>query len=282
MSRYDGALMRELRFPILIVILVSFALGIYWGIQLQRERAEALGIVKFTSTLKVLAPRGVIPPKLLRNFQVKSSIKIQLEEYDSPEYLDSHDSELNKFDVVLMGANQASIATSQGRLRHIDAFKSLSNFKSIHPDFFPATKDPGLHFVAPILWIISGYHNPNWKYVTTTHATSTLTTGNITGAVKTPSDSTVWILAIVLPRDPKDSKDVNDADYAAQSAHSTEPQSALKLVNWLLEPESGLQIALKAQAATTLSTLENSTQLTPELKPSFLRSFSLSKIKLAN
>jgi spermidine/putrescine-binding protein len=150
--------MRKLRIPLLIVIALSFTLGVSWGVRLHREREEALGRLRPKNEVTILAYRGLITPELLKTFHSRTGIKARVKEVATPEEL-WNELESAKAgegpDVVSLFSYQVPLATQLGRIQTVNLVR-LPNMSAISPDFLDLPGDRSLGRVVPVLWGMSG------------------------------------------------------------------------------------------------------------------------------
>lgn len=150
---------KNLKTPLIIVVVLSFAFGIFFGIRLHRKNLA--GQKPFANaSLRVLALKGVFPEEFIHAFEERNAIRVHLTELDSPEAIRTRlDSQNSDFDLVTLFAHQLHSASQNLRLQPISPSK-LKSFDAIAADFRHV---PGLSSATrtvSILWGLSGIlHN---------------------------------------------------------------------------------------------------------------------------
>jgi spermidine/putrescine transport system substrate-binding protein len=143
----------------MIVVTLSFAFGVYWGMHLRaKQRAQAGANGLQTKTLRVLSYRGLIDRGLVSAFERRTGITIVLEEVATPEALWER-LETSKpgaeIDAVSLLSYQVPLATQLQRIQTVDR-GLLKNFGHVSPDFVDLPGDRSHGGVVPILWGMMG------------------------------------------------------------------------------------------------------------------------------
>ena len=150
--------MRALRYPLLIVVTFSFALGVYWGMRIRTQQRIQAGETTAPKSVRVLAYRGLIDRGLISIFERKTGIQIVLEEVATPEALWER-LESSKagaeIDAVSLLSYQVPLATQLQRIQTVDRLQ-LKNFAHVSPDFVDLPGDRSHGGVVPILWGLMG------------------------------------------------------------------------------------------------------------------------------
>ena len=149
------------RWPLVTVIVSSFALGALWGWKMIRDRAEEEGRLESLSELNLLAPQGVIPQKLLIEFQRQERIRVVLHEDPFPGSLvrKALKSSPGQYDAALLYHYQVSALRNERRM--ISLFDARVKFPtSISPDFRKLPDDRNLMDTAPLQWGLLGRAHP--------------------------------------------------------------------------------------------------------------------------
>ena len=72
--------MRNFIIPVVVVVSVSFSLGIIWGLKLRHDREVASGMAKPAHVLRVLTFKNLLRSELISGFESRASTKIELTE----------------------------------------------------------------------------------------------------------------------------------------------------------------------------------------------------------
>ena len=150
--------LRTFVIPIAIVILVSFALGITWGLKLRHDREIAIGVAKPSSVLRILTFKNLLRSELIAGYENRSSTKIELTEVGTPEELwERLESTAAKdgYDLISLYSYQIPLAMQMGRIQPIDV-SQIKNLDIVSPDFRHLPGDPSLAQAVPILWGLTG------------------------------------------------------------------------------------------------------------------------------
>lgn len=145
------------RWPLVTVIVSSFALGAFWGWKMIRDRAAAEGRLESVSELNLLAPQGVIPQKLLIEFQKQERIRVVLHEDPFPGSLIRRalKSSPGQYDAALLFHYQVSALRNERRMQSL--FDARVKFPTaISPDFRKLPDDRNLMDTAPLQWGLLG------------------------------------------------------------------------------------------------------------------------------
>jgi spermidine/putrescine transport system substrate-binding protein len=329
--------MRGLRIPILIVIIFSFTLGIFWGLRIQRARLAAEGRIQPGTVLRVLTLPRVFPAQLIKTFQESESTRLELTVASSPEELWSK-LEGGNFDVVTLFSDQAT-AAAQGEFLEPLSLEQVPALRHINADFEPASKDPAGGHVAPVLWGVTGLvYNSSALSTEPASWAEILSSPKLRGQIVLErwSASLAPVLGALMPNATAEeehnwrkliatlkasgsiekefhAKSLEDEESSRalviQTDHSAlasaaphwrfvlpeegasfwtlslaipksalHPHEATKLIEFMLSKDSGSALVAEARAATTLSVLEAS-ELHFSLKPSYLRSFPLTRLR---
>lgn len=149
-----------MKIPLIIVIVVSFAFGVGWGIRIHRDREANAGRLKPNVTMRVLSYRGLFSRELVAKFEAEHDLQVQVTEATDPEDL-WNKLELHRqpgepeFDVVTLFSYQLPLAFQLGRLQLLDS-KKIENWNATSPDFREIPGHPGINSVVPILWGLTG------------------------------------------------------------------------------------------------------------------------------
>lgn len=149
------------RWPLVTVIVSSFALGALWGWKMIRDRAEEEGRLESLSDLNLLAPQGVIPQKLLIEFQKQERIRVVLHEDPFPGSLirKALKSSPGQYDAAVLFHYQVSALRNERRMHSL--FDARVKFPtSISPDFRKLPDDRNLMDTAPLQWGLLGRAHP--------------------------------------------------------------------------------------------------------------------------
>jgi spermidine/putrescine transport system substrate-binding protein len=227
-------MMQKLRIPLLIVIALSFTLGVSWGIKLHREREEALGRMRPANEVKILAYRGLITPQLLKTFHSRTGIRARVKEVATPEEL-WNELESSKTgegpDVVSLFSYQVPLANQLGRIQPVDLTR-LPNMSAISPDFLDLPGDRSLGRVVPVLWGLSGMlldRERAGQFVSWSEILRDPTLKNKVGLLPSTAD----FLRLVAPVESREKTSINHLDRAISPwlGHA-------KLSNHFLSPKS--------------------------------------------
>lgn len=151
------------RWPILTVIVSSFSLGALWGWKMIQDQAEEEGRLESLSEINLLAPQGLIPKRLLTEFQKQERIRVILHEDRYPGSLirKALKSSPGQYDAVVIFHYQVSALRAERRM--ISLFDTRVKFPtSISPDFRKLPDDRNLMDTAPLQWgLIGRAHQKN-------------------------------------------------------------------------------------------------------------------------
>jgi spermidine/putrescine transport system substrate-binding protein len=151
--------MKSFKIPVIIVTTLSFASGIWWGLKIQRDHLAAAGRVQSDVVLHVLAYRSALPVKLIRSYQAKNNVRVELTEVDSVQELWEKlkaATATGNADVATVFSDQAELAAGEGWLESLSE-REIPELRNIHPDFLPIPSKPQSGRVAPILWGATGF-----------------------------------------------------------------------------------------------------------------------------
>lgn len=149
------------RWPILTVIVSSFSLGALWGWKMIQDQAEEEGRLESLSEINLLAPQGLIPKRLLTEFQKRERIRVILHEDRYPGSLirKALKSSPGQYDAAVVFHYQVSALRAERRL--ISIFDNRVKFPtSISPDFRKLPDDRDLMDTAPLQWGLIGRAHP--------------------------------------------------------------------------------------------------------------------------
>lgn len=149
------------RWPLIVVTSTSFALGILFGYQQIKQQKEELGQVEIKNQLKILAPAGLVPIELIKDFARREKIQIVLHEESNPPRLLRRLSKSapSEFDAAFLFHHQIQMAKVDRKLTNL--FDSRFRFPSvISPDFRILPDDRNLMESAPLFWGLIGLATP--------------------------------------------------------------------------------------------------------------------------
>lgn len=150
--------MRSLKLPLAIVVLLSFAFGLGWGIKIYRGREHtARSAVSSQAALQVLSYKGMLDPQLIKEFEDSSGLIVQVREADSPESLwEKLETPTDPpYDLIAIMSYQLPLANQLVRLQPLDV-KKLKNLSNLAADFRRIPGDLNHEFVLPISWGLTG------------------------------------------------------------------------------------------------------------------------------
>ncbi len=139
--------------PFIIVVLLSFGLGSFWGWRLIQERNEAEGRFIADSHFRLLAPAGLIPNAIVREFEKQERVAVELTSEPSPATLLRKllKSAPGQFDSAMIFHHQLPSVRTERKLQSL--YDSRNRFPIvIAPDFRKLTEDRNLMETAPLLW----------------------------------------------------------------------------------------------------------------------------------
>ena len=162
--------------PFITVVLLSFALGSFWGWRLIQERNEAEGRFIADSHFRLLAPAGLIPDTIIREFEKQERVAVELTSESSPATLLRKllKSAPGQYDSAMIFHHQLPSVRTERKLQSL--YDSRNRFPIvIAPDFRKLTEDRNLMETAPLLWGFIGLasrksapparevlHQPRW------------------------------------------------------------------------------------------------------------------------
>lgn len=139
--------------PFIIVVLLSFGLGSFWGWRLIQERNETEGRFIADSHFRLLAPAGLIPDSIIREFEKQERVAVELTSEPSPATLLRKllKSAPGQFDSAMIFHHQLPSVRTERKLQSL--YDSRNRFPIvIAPDFRKLTEDRNLMETAPLLW----------------------------------------------------------------------------------------------------------------------------------
>lgn len=139
--------------PFIIVVLLSFGLGSFWGWRLIQERNEVEGRYLAGSHFRILAPTGLIPDSVIKEFEKKERVAVELTSEPSPATLLRKllKSAPGQFDSAMIFHHQLPSVRTERKLQSL--YDGRNRFPIvIAPDFRKLTEDRNLMETAPILW----------------------------------------------------------------------------------------------------------------------------------
>ena len=143
------------RKSLLLVVPLSFGIGIWWGVVQYRARMKRAET--YERSLNLLAVKGIFAPEELRRFEMREKISVKLTEISNPEELWLRfESSQGEFDVVTLMNHQIRPALDRNKLailpldthareQHVAA--DFSHWPGV--EVFPTT--------LPLLWGVNGF-----------------------------------------------------------------------------------------------------------------------------
>ena len=150
--------LRNFIIPASIVVIVSFSLGITWGLKLRHDREIASGLAKPSHVLRVLTFKNLLRSELIAGFEGRASVKIELTEVGTPEELWERLESApvqDGYDLISLYSYQIPLAMQMGRTQPIDV-SQIKNLDIVSPDFRHMPGDPSLTQAVPLLWGLTG------------------------------------------------------------------------------------------------------------------------------
>lgn len=100
---------------------------------------------------------GMIPQKIIQQFEKETGIKVNFSTYDTNEvmYAKLHASKVMGYDIVQPSSYYVDRMRRQGMLEKLDRVK-LPYFKNLNPDFLNRPYDPNNNYSLPFSWGITG------------------------------------------------------------------------------------------------------------------------------
>lgn len=138
--------MSDFRKVSLLVIPLSFALGLWWGIKLLSHQGAATD-----KEVRVLTYRGLVPKSLVAIVSENLQLNLVIKEVSSTkEWRESLETQ-ESFDLLAPMSFQVEALVGQGRLTALPALKSLKK-QVVSPDFLKLPFDPEDLYSLPLFW----------------------------------------------------------------------------------------------------------------------------------
>lgn len=154
------------RLSTVFLILGAIAIGIFWGLRIQRESLNASTVSEHRKklTLRVLSYPGLLSEKLLDDFKNRYEIDVSVHIEENPEKLWEHFEssvtiEPEDFDLVTFFSYQIPLAAQLDRLHPLDE-GLLKNISSVAPDFRDIPGETAFREAVPVLWGLVGFAQP--------------------------------------------------------------------------------------------------------------------------
>lgn len=147
--------MRSFRKTLFLVIPVSFALGVWWGLKIYKNRRASEE--NFKESITVLTYPRVLSDDMLRRFQNEHGIFVKLREIANPDdLLRTLEGETGDIDVTALYSYQTQAAIQSNWLAPLDP-KILKGIFTVSSDFQDIPGDLNHEFFVPVLWGLTGF-----------------------------------------------------------------------------------------------------------------------------
>jgi spermidine/putrescine-binding protein len=165
--------MRGLKIPVLIVVALSFAFGVLWGLKIRHDHASSSGQrLNSKNRISILAFKGLLSAQWMQRFEMDTGIGIELMEAKDPEDLEikiQASSEKNPVDIVSFYSSQLARLHALDQLQPVDLSK-LSNGSNVSTDFLDLPGEMSLRSSVPTHWGLTGFAINTTNFSTLPHS----------------------------------------------------------------------------------------------------------------
>lgn len=227
---------------LLLVIPLSFAFGVWWGMKMFKHRRAQEA--SFKESITILTYPGILSPQLINKFQNEQKITVKVETASQPdELLRKLESQNEKFDVASLYSYQVPAATQSNLVGQLDT-SIVKGLFTISADLQDIPGDLNHDFLVPVLWGLTGFMYDSSKVEKTLDSWEDIFSNGKLAKRITLLNSPADLFAIATSRLP-----------AARDASGTDP------VAWLKKPLTEV-----LEASSLMPSLMNATLPPPAEK----------------